>query len=345
VPTDGFDAISATVVPQPLSPQWGTDSSGDWNASGNWFFGIPNGVGAEADFTSSITAPRTVFTDTAETLGTIQFNNSSSYQLTGQGSLTMQVSTGAASISVASGSQKINLPLFFASNTNINVAGGATLTLANPTTINANQTVTETGNVQIQAPLTLQSGASLVNGGGAMSVFGAPTLGSAAKVDLKNNSMTVDYRGQADPSSTILSQLKSGYANGAWNGSGIDSSSSITGQTALGWKDDAASQSILVKFVRNADANLDGTVDSGDFDALAANYGKTGQVWVDGDFNYDGTVNALDFNALATNYGQSLSAPIADAMLGSVVPEPNSLVVLLAGTSVLISLGRRRRMA
>jgi hypothetical protein len=346
-PYSGYDAISAVVIPAPLPPHWMHDLSGDWNVSSNWFSGtIPNGTDAAAELTSAISAPRTVFTDTAITLGSLKFDNTNSYQVTGQGSLTMQVSSGAASINVNSGSQKINLPLTFASNTNVNVTSGATLTIANPATINANKTVTTNGNVLIQAPLTVQSGASLVVGSGAMSVFGAPALATTAKVDVKNNSMNVDYRGQSDPSSTILSQLKTGFASGAWNGNGIDTSSSTSGQTALGWKDNPSTQSILVKFVRNADSNLDGTVDSSDFAALAMNYGKSGQVWVNGDFNYDGTVNALDFNALANNYGQSLaSAPIAESGLGSVVPEPNTFAVLAAGTSVLISLGRRRRMA
>ena len=76
----------------------------------------------------------------AITLGTLRMENSATYVVAGLGNLSMQVNTGAASINVTGGSHKINLPLTFASNTNINVAGGATLTIGNPTTINAGTT-------------------------------------------------------------------------------------------------------------------------------------------------------------------------------------------------------------
>jgi hypothetical protein len=55
------------------------------------------------------------------------------------------------------------------------------------------------------------------------------------------------------------------------------------------------------------DADGDGTIDSGDFAAMAADYGQTGTIkFSQGDFNYDGTVNALDFNALASRFGDIL---------------------------------------
>ena len=59
----------------------------------------------------------------------------------------------------------------------------------------------------------------------------------------------------------------------------------------------------------------------------------------------DGTVNALDFNALATNFG---ATPIAGgavdgapAALGSLVPEPASLSLLVMGIAAVAP--RRRR--
>ena len=72
------------------------------------------------------------------------------------------------------------------------------------------------------------------------------------------------------------------------------------------------------------DATLNGVIDSSDFSVLAANYGKTGETWSQGDFNGDGIVNALDFNALASHYGfnASTAAAIPTDTLGSIVPEP-----------------------
>jgi hypothetical protein len=85
-----------------------------------------------------------------------------------------------------------------------------------------------------------------------------------------------------------------------------------------------------------ADANLDGTVDTLDFNVLAANFGASGTYWVRGDFNYDGTVDTLDFNSLAANFG--LSAPTTT---GSLVPEPTSIGV--SAVSMLLLRSRRRK--
>jgi len=54
-------------------------------------------------------------------------------------------------------------------------------------------------------------------------------------------------------------------------------------------------------------------------------------------------VNALDFNALATNFGL---APGPGPALGSLVPEPGAISLLLAGLLVAqrTSRGRRRTM-
>ena len=252
----------------------------------------------------------------------MKFDNPNSYQITGQGSLTLQASVGSATLNVAQGTPKINLPLFFASDTNVTVAAGATLTIANPATIRANKTVTESGNVVISAPLILESGASLVNASGSLGIFGAPTLSGNAKVDVQTNQMVVDYRGQADPSSTIKLQLTGAYAAGAWSGSGITTSSSIAGKTGVGWKNDAASQSILVKYTYYGDADLDGQVTTADFTTMAAHFNSAG-VWSQGDFNYDGVINALDFNALASNFGSTLPGP--GPAFGALLPEPASL--------------------
>lgn len=264
--------IDGAFTGPPQEPQWVSATSGNYNSTGNWIGGVPNAPGAPASFLGAAAGPVTVFTDTPVTVGSLKFDNTNTYQITGNGSLTVEVSTGAGSVNVIHGSHKINLPLFFASNTDVTVAAGATLTIADPATIRANKTVTKSGNVVISAPLTLEAGAVLVNASGAMSVFGAPSLTGGSKIDLKNNAMTVDYRGQSSPASTIAAQLASAYAAGAWTGNGITSSSTIAGRTGVGWKDDAASQSILVKYAYYGDANLDGTVNSADFAALAAHF-------------------------------------------------------------------------
>jgi hypothetical protein len=332
--TAGEVAASFAAGATQMSPQW-IGQSGDWHSFANWVGGVPNGVGAAAYFKGSISAPRTVYADVATTVGTLSFDNVNTYVLAGAGTLSLEVASGSAAVTLVSGSHKVNLPIDFVSDTNVTIASGSTLTIGNPMTIKANKTVTKSGDLVIQAPLIIEAGGSLVLGPGASSVFGAPSLAAGAKIDVQNRSLKIDYRGQASPAGAIKAQLQSGYNNGAWTGGGINTSSS-NANTGLGWRDNSASSSIDIKYAYYGDANLDGTVNSNDFNAFVGGYGATTTgVWASGDFNYDGKVNTLDFNRLAGNFGQTLSAPA----LGSVVPEPATMSIALLGGFAM----RRRR--
>jgi len=323
----------------PAGPGWAINASGDWNTASNWNGGVPNAVDATATFGTVISSPRTIFTDTPVTAGAVVFDNANTYQIAGNGSLTLDVSTGSAQVNVLQGSHKINLPLIFADNTNVTVASGATLIIANPSTIKAGKIVSKTGNVSIEAPLTIEANGGLNLVSGTTSVFGAPSLAAGASVNVQANSLNIDYRGQTSPASTVRTQLLAGYAGGAWNGAGIKTSSAVAGQTGLGWNDNTGSESITVKYTYYGDTNLTGTVDSTDFSALVAAYGTTsGAVWAQGDFDYDGKVNTKDFNYLAGNFGK---AAIPSAALGAVVPEPASAALLLIGAASLLT--RRQR--
>src|SRR5262249_15997067 len=94
--------------------------------------------------------------------------------------------------------------------------------------------------------------------------------------------------------------------------------------------------SVLIRYTLYGDANLDGVVNALDFNAVANNFGTGGKFWSQGDFNYDGTVNTLDFTALAGNFGSAL---LADAPLGSLVPEPQTFATM----SLLTVFSRRQR--
>jgi hypothetical protein len=244
---DDLKLTSGVIVP-PV-PTWAVNASGDWNVASNWVGGVPNGVDAEARFLGAISAAQTVFTNTAITLGTLRFDNANTYVIGGAGSLNIEVSTGSALIEVANGNQKINLPLFFASNTDVTISTGATLTIADPTTIRASRTVTKAGSMVMQAALTLEAGAVLTLASGPTTLLGAPVLGAGAKVDVNNTTVTVDYRGQTNPAPTIRAQLASGYNAGAWNGPGIGTTAPLTvgGKTVgVGWKEYASTQSMTV---------------------------------------------------------------------------------------------------
>jgi hypothetical protein len=353
----GYRELDVIGVPSgPIAPPtWKNDVAGSWLDVNRWTNHIPNGVDEEAQFLGVITTSRSVFADLPVTAGTLRFNNANSYVIGGAGSLTIQVSSGAGLIDVQAGPHKINLPIFIASNTNINVAGGATLTIADPMTIRAGRTVTKTGTVLIQAPLTLEAGAVLSLTGGRTDLFGAPSLGANAKIDVKNTTVTVDYRGQTSPATTIRTQLASGYAAGAWNGPGIGTSAPLTvggKAVGVGWRDDPATQSIRIKYTYVGDSNLDGQVDITDLGALATAW-QTAGVWANGDFDYSNFIDITDLGALATNWQAgvgsplrpgdlSLSEALASLGLPSVaVPEPASLGAV--AMCLAVAAPRRRR--
>jgi hypothetical protein len=80
-------------------------------------------------------------------------------------------------------------------------------------------------------------------------------------------------------------------------------------------------------FVLAADGNRNGTVEITDFNILAANFGKSGETFTQGNYDYssDGTITLLDFNVLAANFGKQVMVPTGP---GS-VPTENALAPTL----------------
>ncbi len=64
-------------------------------------------------------------------------------------------------------------------------------------------------------------------------------------------------------------------------------------------------------FILAGDGNRNRTVEITDFNVLAANFGKTGQTFSQGNYDYsaDGKIDILDFNILAANFGKHLDPP------------------------------------
>lgn len=94
--------------------------------------------------------------------------------------------------------------------------------------------------------------------------------------------------------------------------------------------------------ILNGDADLNGNVNTADFNTLASDFNRSGQNRLTGDFNRDGMVNALDFNALASDFGSAVATPPLSSPLGAVLPEPSLGVLMLAG---LLPRGGRRATA
>jgi hypothetical protein len=183
----------------------------------------------------------------------------------------------------------------------------------------------------------------------------------------------VDYAPEDDTApADVRAAILDGYDDGHWAGPGMTSSSAAADRsTALGYARSTElfdfrldqvyrffdrildETSMLVRYTREGDADLDGQVTFTDFLRLRENISSAGD-WSDGDFDYDGRVTARDYAMLRRNFGRSvngvagaLSADELGALdaFAAVVPEPTALgAMLLCGGVALLRRVRRKNL-
>ena len=160
--------LDLTVV---ISGTWTAPGSGSWADTGNWTANVvPDGVGAAADFDTSIGSnAATVTMDGPHTLGHLVFNTTGggSYTITGTDTLTMDSGLAPATVNVLSGSHTIAVPVALASDLDVNIAGGSGLTISGPiseTTAGKSLSLGGAGLLVLSGSDTY-SGATNVNGG------------------------------------------------------------------------------------------------------------------------------------------------------------------------------------
>ena len=313
-----FDDLTFTSE-NPLGgePGWGIDNNGDWNNSSNWVGGIPNSAGAVATFGGAISTGRVVFTNSNVTVGGIIFNNANTYLLAGLGTLTLSGSGGgSASIDVQQGSHKINLPVVVASDTNVNVATGATLRVSDPVTVNAGVDVTQSGggtvlyestvnvlgggtiqfgNSSHMAALTLASNAIATITPGATKALKVDSVNIAGgKLDLKDNKLITSSPLGAESGGVyggVQGLVQSARNGGAWNGNGITTSlpAAQTGVTTIGVATGAQIRNLAPT---QTDLFMGQTING---TSVVAMYTYAGDANLDGQITGDDYTN-IDFN-------------------------------------------------
>jgi hypothetical protein len=244
-----FGYLNCLALTEVVANQGWIGTSGDWNTTSNWGDGVPNAANATALFAKAGNANETVTSDIPVTVGTLRFNSLNNYTINGFGSMTLQA-TGSALIDVLQGNQNLNLPTTFASNTNINVASGATLKISDPVTVNSGVSVTQSGAgpVSYESTVTVLGGGSIAFGnsnhvaGLTINSTGIATLNAgndkalradaisiSGRLDLKDNRLiTPAAVGSATGSvySGVSGLVQSGRNGGNWSGNGI-----VTSQT------------------------------------------------------------------------------------------------------------------
>jgi len=195
---------------------------------------------------------------------------------------------------------------------------------------------------------TINLGSLMVSNGAAAAMTAATTdspttlslvtlsIGTSGVLDVANNEVLINYGSGSDPIGTIAGQIASGYAGGAWNGSGIISSvAQTTPGYALGYADAADVNNpaglqpgqIEILYTLEGDANLDGKVNGEDFVLMSGSFNQSVTAgWDQGDFDYSGAVNGTDFVLQAENFNQAaqiaVPAVVQAAVVSSVVATP-----------------------
>jgi autotransporter-associated beta strand protein len=258
---------------------------------------------------------------------------------------------GATVVTVGSGSNAATLD-FSAGSSGITTRTLAGLELAGDGSVNVSAASSNANRTLLVTPFV-----SFIPSG----------IASQGYLNLLNNDLIV----QGGALSNVNAQVKQGFSNGAWNGSGGINSLSAAADTkhltALGVIQNNQSGSvlftssnefdgytpaaadILVKYTYYGDANLDGKVDGSDYSRIDNGYRNHLTGWYNGDFNYDGVVDASDYTLIDNAFNQQ-GASLTDAVETTAeiapygvaaVPEPMSLT--LAGIGCLALLRRHRR--
>jgi len=198
----------------------------------------------------------------AEKVGTLVFNNTSTYVIAGAGSLTLQAGGGGAQVVVQAGTQEINLPLTIASSTTFNVAAGATLIIGDPLTINAGMTLTQTGggSVVYRSTVTLQSGAAMITSADAASVRGQVANGQLITAAAPE---VIGYT-DAGGGQTLVRSTVTGDTN-------LDGKVDVTDLGNLATNYGKSGGAVVWS---QGDFNYDGSGDVADLGDLASNYGS-----------------------------------------------------------------------
>lgn len=231
-------------------------------------------------------------------------------------------SSGVESVTVNSSliSYGANLTYIGTESVTFDGAGGGDNVTVNSGTL-------ELSSTQVLSSVTVAGGTlRLRSGGNKILVADTLNVTGSGVLDLTDEDAIV----RSGNLSTIGTLLANGYAGGLWNGTGgiksstaaVVAASASTFKTALGFANASAttlgssfdgqilnSDDVVIRYTDSGDANLDGAVNTADFNALAINFNSHTNTWAGGDFSFNGVVNALDFNSIATNFGQALPVP------------------------------------
>ena len=355
-----------------------------WSTAGNWSPAtVPNSNSSVANFGNVITAPRTVTNNGTVTVQEMRFDNANKYTIAGTGSVTLDGDGTSPLVTVNQGSHDITVGVNLSDNANVNVDPGASLNFNNVLNLNGN-TLTKTlagtmnlngtvntggGSVVVAAGVAGGTGTvsgDLTNTGGTVSPGLSPgTLNVTGVYNQASGSLLIEIDGLTpDTQHDVLNvtgdliisggslDVVLGFAPTFGNTFDIlnFATADLSGMTlnlpnlgsGLTWDSSQLAIDGTLSLANLGDFNGDGSVNTDDYDIMRANWltGASPGLNELGEVTGDGLVNLDDFSL----FKETLFGGLASA-LASAVPEPNSLVLLLAVVPAWLVRRSRRKMA
>ena len=127
----------------------------------------------------------------------------------------------------------------------------------------------------------------------------------------------------------LVAEIAAGTNNASFD---LNGDASVDKADLVEWLSAAAQENGLSLPYLSGDADLSGTVDANDLNAMALNWQENVTTWSGGDFTADGMVTPADLNELALNWRRSI--PSAASPEG--VPEPSTEILLLFAVASMV---------
>jgi len=354
----GLDDVGWDLLPPTLT--WTAAAGNRWEMYANWSAAPAPGPTATAIFDAA--APHQPRLYGNESVAGIELRTAG-WSI--QGSHTLTVGSGGVT-STGEGENTIDPPVTMAADSFWTVEAANTLTVNGNLDGGGHALIKEgpgtlvLGKARGLGGVTIGAGRiELVEGGAGVVVMTSLVVEPTAALDLADGSLIVDYTGGASPFEAMADWVASGYDGGTWQGTGIRSSAAAAhsqGLTAVGIIDNSdpetgigglaefagetvSLESVLATYTWWGDANLDGILDSNDYDRVDTNYvlwTKDGTVpdggfrWAVGDFDGDGTIDSNDYDLIDKAYMLSAGGP-AGSGTPVPTPEPASAALVMAG--------------